>query len=122
METVKKRRRVVVDESALAEAIGARIKQARLAAGLTQAQLAGDRYTKAYVSALEHGLAKPSMAALNYLAPRLGTSSAALIVDADPVWDRVSADLALASGDWATALDRYELLAERNHERSSRPR
>ena len=75
METVKKRRRVVVDESALAEAIGARIKQARLAAGLTQAQLAGDRYTKAYVSALEHGLAKPSMAALTFLSERLGVES-----------------------------------------------
>jgi transcriptional regulator with XRE-family HTH domain len=111
MQTVKKRRRVVVDDSALAAAIGGRLKHARVGAGLTQSALAGDRYTKAYISALEHGIAKPSMAALNYLAPRLGTTAAALLADIDPVWDRVQADLALASGDWATALDRYELLA-----------
>jgi transcriptional regulator with XRE-family HTH domain len=113
METVKKRRRVVVDDSALAAAIGGRLKQARLSSGQTQSALAGDRYTKAYISALEHGIAKPSMAALNYLAPRLGTTAAALLADVDPIWDRVQADLALASGDWATALDRYEILAER---------
>ena len=117
MQTVKKRRRVVVDDSALAAAIGGRLKRARLAAGLTQSALAGERYTKAYISALEHGIAKPSMAALNYLAPRLGTTSAAMLADVDPVWDRVQADLALASGDWATALDRYEVLAERTTDR-----
>lgn len=111
-KVVRTRRRVVVDESALATAIGGRIKQRRLAAGLTQASLAGDRYTKAYISALEHGLAKPSMAALNYLAPRLGTTPAALLVDRDPVWERVEADLAMASGDWLTALDAYADLLE----------
>ncbi len=114
METVKKRRRVVVDDSALASAIGGRLKHARLASGLTQSALAGERYTKAYISALEHGIAKPSMAALNYLAPRLGTTAAALLADVDPIWDRVQADLALASSDWTTALDRYEILAERS--------
>ena len=110
METVRKRRRVVVDESALAQAIGTRIKRARLAAGLTQSALAGERYTKAYISALEHGLAKPSMAALNYLAPRLGTSSSALIADSDPAWDRLSADLRMAAGDLLPALDGYETI------------
>src|ERR687897_735849 len=108
MTTTQTRRRVVVDHSELAKAIGSRIRTARLAAGLTQQELAGDRYTKAYISALELGHAKPSMAALNYLAPRLGTSAAALLADVDPIWDRVQADLSMASGDWATALDRYE--------------
>jgi transcriptional regulator with XRE-family HTH domain len=118
METVKKRRRVVVDDSALAAAIGGRLKRARLTSGQTQSALAGDRYTKAYISALEHGIAKPSMAALNYLAPRLGTTPAALLADVDPLWDRVQADLALASSDWTTALDRYEILAERTTDRA----
>ncbi|MEX1172481.1 MAG: hypothetical protein WEG56_07705 [Chloroflexota bacterium] len=110
METVKRRRRVVVDDSALAQVIGGRIKQARQAARLTQSALAGERYTKAYISALEHGLAKPSMAALNYLAPRLGRTASSLIADGDPLWDRVSADIRLASGDVLTALDGYETL------------
>jgi transcriptional regulator with XRE-family HTH domain len=120
METVKKRRRVVVDDSPLAAQIGGRIKRARLAAGLTQSSLAGERYTKAYISALEHGLAKPSMAALNYLAPRLGTTPAALIADADPIWDRVSADLRLASGDWASALDGYQTILDDTTDRGVR--
>jgi transcriptional regulator with XRE-family HTH domain len=120
MDTVKKRRRVVVDDSLLAEAIGARIKRARLASGLTQSALAGDRYTKAYISALEHGIAKPSMAALNYLAPRLGTAPATLIADTDPLWDRISADLRLAAGDIATALDGYRTLLEDASDRGIR--
>jgi transcriptional regulator with XRE-family HTH domain len=108
MPTPTKRRRVVVDDTPLANAIGARIKRARSAAGLTQSALAGERYTKAYISALEHGQAKPSMAALSYLAPRLGTTAASLMADASPVWDRLSADLRLASGDITAALDGYE--------------
>lgn len=117
--TRTRRRRVVVDDSALALAIGGRIKAARLAAGLTQAALAGDRYTKAYISALEHGLAKPSMTALDYLAPRLGTTPSALITDRDPVWERVQADLAMAAGDWQAALDRYTTLAEEATDRAT---
>ena len=120
MDTVKQRRRVVVDESALAQAIGSRIKERRLGAKLTQAALAGDRYTKAYISALEHGLAKPSMAALNYLAPRLGTTAAALVADRDPQWARVEADLAMASGDHAAAADAYEALLAATTDRAAR--
>ncbi len=117
---VRTRRRVVVDESALAQAIGGRIKERRSAAGLTQAALAGDRYTKAYISALEHGLAKPSMAALNYLAPRLGTTASALIADRDPVWERIEADLAMASGDWQDAVDAYQGMLESATDRGIR--
>jgi tetratricopeptide (TPR) repeat protein len=118
--TTRTRRRVVVDDRPLALAIGARLKQARLAAGLTQQQLAGDRYTKAYISALENGIAKPSMAALNYLAPRLGTTSAAILSDPSTAWARIEADLALASGDWSGALDRYQALLETSQERATR--
>jgi ribosome-binding protein aMBF1 (putative translation factor) len=46
-------------DSALAQQIGARIREARKRSGLTQQQLAGERYTKAYVSALETGIARP---------------------------------------------------------------
>lgn len=120
MDTVKKRRRVVVDDSALAKAIGGRIKQARLASGLTQSALAGDRYTKAYISALEHGLAKPSMAALNYLSPRLGTTASSLIADTNPIWARLSADLRMATGDFTAALDGYESILPDTSDRGKR--
>jgi transcriptional regulator with XRE-family HTH domain len=122
MDTVatRKRRRVVVDQRELAKAIGGRIRAARLGAGLTQQELAGDRYTKAYVSALELGHAKPSMAALDYLAPRLGTTSDQLIADHASRWSRLDADLHLASGRLAAAAEAYEDLASLATDRVAR--
>jgi tetratricopeptide (TPR) repeat protein len=118
--TTRTRRRVVVDDRPLAHAIGQRLRQARLAAGLTQQQLAGDRYTKAYISALENGIAKPSMAALNYLAPRLGKSASEILSDPTAAWARMEADLALAAGRWADALDGYNSFLELAEERGAR--
>src|SRR4051812_22925402 len=120
MNAVRTRRRVVVDDRPLALAIGTRLRQARLAAGLTQQQLAGDRYTKAYVSALENGIVKPSMAALNYLAPRLGKTASEILSDPSRAWARLEADLALASGNWRAALDGYQALLDDTQERGSR--
>src|SRR5919109_4458658 len=120
MTVTKLRRRVVVDDRPLARSIGGRLRQARLAAGLTQQQLAGDRYTKAYISALENGIAKPSMAALNYLAPRLGTTPAEILSDPSIAWAKVEADLALAAGEWQTALDGYNALLDTAQERRFR--
>jgi DNA-binding XRE family transcriptional regulator len=35
--------------------LGARLRQLRIAAGLTQSELAGDRFSKEYVSQIERG-------------------------------------------------------------------
>lgn len=96
----------------IAEDFGRRLKSARLLAGLTQARLAEPRYTKAYISALEHGHAKPSMAALNFLSQRLGVSPTRLLEADEPRWTRLEADLRLASGDWQGAADAYAGLLE----------
>jgi transcriptional regulator with XRE-family HTH domain len=112
-EGTRTRRRVVVDQRELARAIGHRIRAARIGAGLTQQALAGDRYTKAYISALELGNAKPSMAALDYLAPRLGTTPDRLLTDHAGRWTRVDADLHLAAGRHQEAADAYLDLADR---------
>jgi tetratricopeptide (TPR) repeat protein len=111
---------VVVDDRPLALAIGQRLKQARLAVGLTQQQLAGERYTKAYISALENGIAKPSMAALNYLAPRLGRTASDILSDPSAAWARIEADLAVAGGDWESALPAFIGLLEATQERAAR--
>ena len=92
--------------------VGPRLRAARHRAGLTQRQLAGDRYTAAYISALEGGLVRPSWAALTYLSERLGMAVHDLIRESQPGWDRLSADLHLAAGDWQTAADRYTQLLE----------
>lgn len=92
--------------------MGERIKQARTRAELTQAQVAQGRYTAAYISALERGLAKPSMAALTFLSERLGVSVPDLVAEERPAAGRLEADLLLASGQYTHALDRYDALLE----------
>ena len=104
------RTRVVVDQTELARQIGARLRTARLSAGLTQQQLASPRYTKAYVSALENGLSRPSMGALTFFAERLGLPAERFIGNAPAVWSRLDADLALASRRWEAAAPAYETL------------
>jgi transcriptional regulator with XRE-family HTH domain len=101
-----------VDDSPLAQKIGERLKKARLAAGLTQTQLAEPRYTKAYVSALENGLSRPSMAALNHFSGRLGIQASQLINDEPAAWARLEADLFLACGRWDEAIAAYRDLLE----------
>lgn len=54
--------------------LGAKIKNARLEAGLSQRQLCGDTITRNMLSLIESGRAKPSMDTLGYLAARLGKS------------------------------------------------
>jgi len=117
---VRTRRRVVVDQRELARVIGARIRAARQAAGLTQQELAGDRYTKAYISALELGHAKPSMAALDYLAPRLGTTPDRLLTDNAARWTRIEADLHLAAGRYDQAFEAFQTLASREQDTTRR--
>ncbi len=51
--------------------IGTKLKQARLAAGLSQRQLCGDRLTRNMLSLIENGSARPSMDTLVYLAAQL---------------------------------------------------
>lgn len=92
--------------------VGSRLRSARKRAGLTQRQLAGDRYTAAYISALEVGLVRPSWAALTYLSGRLGLAMHELVREAQPGWDRLTADLHLAAGDFQMAIDRYTQLID----------
>lgn len=114
------RRSLAHEDRHVARAIGQRIRTARLRAGMTQREVAGDRYTKAYISALENGLIKPSVAALNFLAGRLGTSSAALLTDPEAGWQRLEADVRLAAGDWQAAADEYRTLLDAEPDPRSR--
>jgi len=119
--TARKTRNVtVVDNRPLARKIGSRIRQARLRAGLTQAELAKGRYTAAYISALELGHAKPSMAALAFIAERMGVPVREFVGDDDLGSKRLDADLLLASEDYQGALERYESLLEHATDRRRR--
>jgi transcriptional regulator with XRE-family HTH domain len=99
-------------DTALAFRIGERIREARHRAALTQQQLAGERYTKAYISALETGIARPSMVALSYIAQRLGLPPSHFLDEQNPTWSRLQVDMHLASGDWQAAADGYRHLLD----------
>ena len=103
---------LAAEDRDLARQVGVRLKAARSRAGLTQRQLAEPRYTKAYISALENGLIKPSMAALRFLARRLGTVPEAFLADQDTQWERIEAEVRLAAGDWQAAADRFQAILD----------
>jgi tetratricopeptide (TPR) repeat protein len=114
MPRTKTAARPTEHDAALARQIGARIREARRRAGLTQQQLAADRYTKAYVSALETGIARPSMVALSFLSERLGLPPSHFLDEQTPAWTRLEVDMQLASGEWQAAADGYQALLADN--------
>jgi tetratricopeptide (TPR) repeat protein len=52
--------------------LGERVRSLRLAAGLTQTELASDRFSKEYISQIERGKTRPTDATVTWLAERLG--------------------------------------------------
>ena len=53
--------------------IGERVRSLRRSAGLSQAELAGGRFSKEYVSQIERGKTQPTRETLEWLAGRLRT-------------------------------------------------
>jgi tetratricopeptide (TPR) repeat protein len=78
--------------------LGERLRQLRGAAGMTQTELAGDRFSKEYVSQIERGKTKPTGETIRWLADRLGVDAEYLAngVSAD---ERERVDAALARAD-----------------------
>ena len=52
--------------------LGTRLRQLRVAAGLTQSELAADRVSKEYMSQIERGKTRPTRETLAWIAERLG--------------------------------------------------
>src|SRR5712672_332415 len=55
--------------------LGERLRQLRVAAGLTQSELAGDRFSKEYISQIERGKTRPTRETIEWLAARLGVDA-----------------------------------------------
>lgn len=97
-----------------AATLGARLRSARLRAGLTQSQLAGPDLSTAYVSRIEAGQRRPDPTLLEAMAARLEVPVEELLVGASA--DRVAelqveldlAQLSLVGGDAAQALTRLD--------------
>src|SRR5215203_6157683 len=58
--------------------LGDRVRQLRIAKGLTQTDLAGDRFSKEYVSQIERGKTRPTGETVEWLAARLGVDQSFL--------------------------------------------
>jgi tetratricopeptide (TPR) repeat protein len=86
--------------------LGERVRQLRVAAGLTQSELAGDRCSKEYVSQIERGKTRPPRETIDWIAGRLG-------VDSEFLANGVTAD---QRGRVEAALARGEALIEANRE------
>ncbi len=82
---------------ATGQRVGDRVRALRVAAGLTQSGLAGERFSKEYVSQIERGKTRPTAETVAWLAERLGVDAQYLAhgVSAD-VRSRVEAKLARA--------------------------
>ena len=58
--------------------LGERLRRLRVAAGLTQGELAGDRFSKEYVSQIERGKTRPTPETIEWLAQQLGVDASFL--------------------------------------------
>src|SRR3954452_19302382 len=78
--------------------LGERLRQLRVAAGFTQTGLAGERFSKEYVSQIERGKTRPTRETVEWLAQRLGVDAGFLAngVSAD---ERARVDAALSRAD-----------------------
>ena len=87
--------------------LGQKLRQMRLARGMTQSQVAGDRITRNMLSQIENDLAKPSLPTLEYLAQVLEVSVGWLMADenADSPTGRLSrARTLLRAEDYAACM------------------
>jgi tetratricopeptide (TPR) repeat protein len=82
------------------------VRALRLDAGLTQAELGGERFTKEYVSQVELGKTRPSDAAMAWLAERLGVARTTLEGDGGPS-ARAACEVVVARAEAAVEARRY---------------
>ena len=105
------------------QAVGARLRAAREAAGLSQRQLAFNGCSPAYISRIESGDRIPSLQLLRELGRRLGVSEDFLATGSDPRErdeTMIEAEVALRLGELDLAEDLYTRLAEAGPIRRSR--
>src|SRR3989442_13663467 len=68
-----------------APSLGERLRELRTTRGLTQSGLAGDRFSKEYVSQIERGKTRPTQETLAWIAERIGVGVSYL--ETGPSWD-----------------------------------
>src|ERR671931_2418696 len=92
---------------AMRPSLGDRVRQLRIAKGLTQTELAGERFSKEYVSQIERGKTRPTRETVEWLAARLGVDPSFLErgVSAD---ERSRVEAMLARAEALTNAHQYD--------------
>jgi tetratricopeptide (TPR) repeat protein len=97
--------------------LGDRVRQLRIARGLTQTDLAGDRFSKEYVSQIERGKTRPTAETIEWVAARLGVDATFLEIGvSSSERERVESVIARAEasveqGEYAEAVEALDKLA-----------
>lgn len=86
--------------------LGERLRTLRVAAGLTQSELAQGRFSKEYISQIERGKTRPTEATIAWLAERLGVDPTFLAVGVSAE-ERTKAETVLARAEALTEAHRY---------------
>jgi tetratricopeptide (TPR) repeat protein len=87
--------------------LGERVRALRVSAGLTQTQLAGERFSKEYISQIERGKTRPTESTIAWLADRLGVDPA-LLSSGISTDERVKVEASLARAEALSAAHRYD--------------
>jgi tetratricopeptide (TPR) repeat protein len=93
--------------------LGERVRSLRVAAGLTQTELAGGRFSKEYISQIERGKTRPTESTIAWLAERLSVDPAFLAVGVSTE-ERTKVETLLARAealseahDYSAAIDEF---------------
>jgi tetratricopeptide (TPR) repeat protein len=91
--------------------LGARLRQLRVGAGLTQSELAGDRFSKEYLSQIERGKTRPTQETLAWIAERLKVDVTYL--ETGQSWDEYAVvEAAVTRAEAAVEGQQYEEVLE----------
>ena len=91
----------------VAAELGERVRRLRAAAGMTQTDLAGDRFSKEYVSQIERGKTRPTAETVEWLASRLGVD-AGFLADGVSAEQRERVEAGLARAEALAESDQFE--------------
>ncbi len=97
-------------------ALGDRVRQLRVAQGMTQTELAGERFSKEYLSQIERGKTRPTGETLAWLASQLGVDRSFLETGVSSTEREraesaiARAEAALESSEYQTAIDELAAL------------
>lgn len=97
--------------SARRATLGERVRQLRVARGLTQTGLAGERFSKEYVSQIERGKTRPTGETIAWLAERLGVDGTFLELGVSSS-EREQADSVIARAEAALESKQFQEAVE----------